>query len=320
MNKTKENNVTKQGIDGCTFHILSKTLFKPIGRIPLISPNGNEYGMIKAVGMEYELFVCPPKYVRETNEYPFGLSDVRHIYDMKRDIECELRKTFPKGYYVETEKIELNMTDTMVGNCQCKNLFGFLCDSLLHSKSQNTLYVTSSKESFIERDIPGFVSRTVGNQWKLKCYDKQRQLETQMNIHIEEPLIRMEFILLSRKINQLFGKKNDLSIFTPANLLLLINEYKSLMDNLCQKYVKTYMHNVRDQLLADLRKYKSPTHVFCLRKEIIYDKEIYQKALKPWYDEQGKPDNSKQVLYSLNKKYGLPSDTLNTIRKFHRQC
>lgn len=315
------NSLPKQGIDGCTFTILSKSLFRPIGKIPLIGPNGNEYGMIRSVGTDYILFVCPPKYVRETNEYPFGLSDIRHINNMRRDIECQLKKIFPRGYCSEAKKIEINMTDTMVGNCQCKHLFGMLCDSLLHSKEQNLLYVTSSKETLVEKDIPGFVSRTIGNQWKLKCYDKQRQLETEMNIQIEEPLIRMEFILLSRKIDNLFGKKNDLStIFSSSSLMLLINEYKSLMDNLCENYVKKYMYRVREQLHEDLRVYKSPTDVYCLRKEIIYDREIFQRALKAWYRKQGKTDNTKQVLYGINQKFGLPCNTLDTIRKFHRQC
>lgn len=316
-----EHNLSKQGIDGCTFRILSNQLFHPIGKIPLIGPNGNEYGVIKSVGMEYILFVCPPKYVRETNEYPFGLSDMRYINIMRRDIQCQLKKTFPRGYYSEAEKIELNMTDTMVGKCQCKHLFSLLCGSFLHNKEQNLLYVTGSKEALVEKDISGFVSRTIGNQWKLKCYDKQKQLETQMNIQIQEPLIRMEFILLSRKIDRLLGKKNDLdNIFSEFGLTLLINEYKALMDNLCENYILKHMHMVRNQLLKDLRIYNSPTDVYCLRKEVIYDREIFQRALKAWYKEQNKTDNTKQVLYGINKKFGLPQDTLDTIRKFHSQC
>lgn len=315
-----ERKLRSQGIDGCNFNIVSKTIFKPIGRIPLISPNGIEYGVLKSSGMDYNLFVCPPKYVRETNEYPFGLDDVQYIDNMRRDIENVLKNAFPRGYYIDADKIEINMTDTMAGECQCKNLFELLNDSMLHCKKQNTLYVVGSKGSDVERDIPGFVSRTIGNEWKLKCYDKQRQLETEMNINITDPLIRIEFILLSRRIDKLFGKKNDLSIFTASNLLILIDEYKRLMDNLCDTFIKNHLQTVRKQLLKDLRCYNSPTDVYCLRKEIIYDREIFQKVLKAWYKEQGKTDNTKQVLYGLNQKFGLPKDALDTIRKFHRQC
>lgn len=319
--ETSKINLRKQGIDGCTFSILSKGLFIPKGKVSLKSPTGNEFGTLRAGIGEYILFICPPKYVRETNEYPFGISDLPHLHNMKKDIECVLKKEFPKGYYIEAKKIEINMTDTMVGKCECKNLFGLLCDSMLHDKKQNTLYVTQSKESFTDREIPGFVSRTVGNQWKIKCYDKQKQLDVEMGIKITEPLIRMEFIFLSRKIDKLFGKKNDLAnIFTHDSVMLLINEYKSLMDNLIENYIKKNLSRVRTQLLNDLRELKSPTDVYCLRKEIIHDKILMKKALKAWYKEQNKTDNTKQVLYGLNKKFGLPCNTLDTIKKFHSQC
>lgn len=315
------NGLPKQGIDGCTFILTSKGLFKTIGKLSLRSPNGNVFGTLRNIGSDYELFICPPKYVRETNEYPFGVLDFAYLLPMRKEIERVLKKEFPYGYSIDHVKIELNMTDIMVGNCQCKNLFGLLCDSMLHSKEQNSLYVTESKESFVKRDISGFVSRTIGNQWKLKCYDKQKQLDVEFGIQLTEPLVRIEFILLSRKIESLFGKNITFSnIFSQTGAMLLINEYKSLMDNLCEKYVKKHLSSVKNQLLEDLRVYKSPTEVYCAQKEIIYDRDIFKKAIKAWYKEQGKLDNSKQVLYGLNQKFGLPSNTLDTIRKFHYQC
>lgn len=319
MNK-KEKKVYTQGLDGCTFNIMSKGLFKPMGRIPLISPNGNEFGYLRMSGTDYELFVCPPKYIRETNEKPFGISDLSHLNEMRREIECVLKKEFPKGYYIDGTKVEINITDTMIGDCQCKNLFNLLCNSMLHNKEQNILYVTQSKDSLVEKDIPGYVSRTVGNQWKLKCYDKQKQLEVEMGVQITEPLIRMEFILLSRKLDKLFGKKNNLStIFSEQGVMHLLAEYKLLMDNLIENYVKKHLSEMHTQLLNDLRILKSPTDVYCLRKEYIYDKKQLQKALRVIYREQKRDDISSQVLYGLNQKFDLPSDTLSTLKKFHSQ-
>ena len=317
-----ENSLPKQGIDGCTFSIESKWYYKPlVNEILLKSPNGTVFGTLKQVGVDYVLFVCPPKYVRDTNEYPFGISDLPYLDDMRKEIERVLKKEFPKGYYLKATKIEVNLTDTMVGKCQCENIFSLFCDSLLHTKDQNILYVTQSKESHIDKEIPGFVSRTIGNQWKLKCYDKQKQLDVEMDIQISEPLIRMEFILLSRKIQNLFGKKHSLNtIFSQAGVMLLINEYKSLMDNLTENYVKKHLSLVHKQLLADLREYGRPTDVYCLRKQNIHDKIQMQKALKAFYKEQNRDDISNQVLYGLNKKFGLPCNTIDTIRKFHKQC
>ena len=265
--------------------------------------------------------VCPPKYVRDTNEYPFGISDLPYLDDMRKEIERVLKKEFPKGYYLKATKIEVNLTDTMVGKCQCENIFSLFCDSMLHTKDQNILYVTQSKECQIDKDIPGFVSRTVGNQWKLKCYDKQKQLDVEMDIQISEPLVRMEFILLSRKIQNLFGKKHSLAtIFSQAGIMLLLNEYKVLMDNLIDKYVKKHLSMVHKQLLEDLRELESPTDVYCLRKQNIHDKFQMRKALKTWYKERNMNDNSSQVMQGLNKKFQLPSNTLDTIKKFHSLC
>lgn len=317
----KNRTACTQGVDGCTFEVKSKSLFKPMRDISLKSPTGNEFGVLRTRGIEYELFICPSKYIRKMNERPFGISDLSHIDDMRREIESVLKKVFPRGYYIEAKKIEVNMTDTMVGNCRCKNLFGLLCDSMLHGKDQNILYVTQSKDSLIEKEIPGYVSRTVGNQWKLKCYDKQKQLEVEMGVQITEPLIRMEFILLSRKIDKLFGKQNDLSnVFSVKGVSLLLEEYKSLMENLIDNYVKRYLSDVHNQLLNDLKRFKSPTDVYCLRKELIHDKVQLQKALRAMYREENREDISSQVLYGLNQKYGLPCDTLKTLRKFHSQC
>lgn len=320
MKNQKE--LQKQGIDGCTFSIEPTGIYKPLINDVLIkSPSGTEFGTLKQVGTDYVLNVCPPKYVRDTNEYPFGISDLQYVDDMRKEIERVLKKEFPKGYQLKATKLEVNITDTMVGKCQCDNVFSLFCDSLLHIKDQNTLYVSQSKESYIDREIPGFVSRTVGNQWKLKCYDKQKQLYVTMGIQIAEPLVRIEFILLSRKIQNLFGKKHSLStIFSQAGVLLLINEYKSLMDNLIENYVKKYLSMVHKQLLRDLRELKRPTDVYCRRKQNIHDRIQIKKALKAWYKEQGKEDYSNQVLHGLDKKFGLPRNTLDTIRKFHNQC
>ena len=308
----------KQGIDGCTFSIMSKSLFKPLGTISLKSPTGNVFGTLKSSGTDYTLFVCPPKYVRDTNEYPFGISDFPHLPSMRKEIERVLKKEFPRGYYIDLSKIEINITDTMVGKCKCENFFGLLCDSMLHSKQQNILYVSQTQESIIDREIPGFVSHTVGNQWKLKCYDKQKQLDIEMGVQISEPLVRMEFILLSRKIQKLLGKDHSISnIFRDTTMMLLIDEYTLLMDNLIENYVKPHLSRVKAQLLEDLRTLNKPTDVYCLRKQNIHDKVLLQRALKTYYKEQNREDISNQVLYGLNKKFALPSNTLDTIRKFH---
>lgn len=177
------------------------------------------------------------------------------------------------------------------------------------------------KESVIDKEIPGFISRTIGNQWKLKCYDKQRQLDVEVGVQIEEPLVRIEFILLSRKIHKLFGKDHSIdNIFSHNSVMLLINEYKSLMDNLIENYVKEYLSRVHKQLLEDLKNLKSPNDVYCLRKQNIHDKVQLKKALKAYYKEQNREDISSQVIYGLDKKFGLPSNALDTIRKFHKQC
>ena len=318
----KENGLPKQGIDGCTFTIEPKWICTPlISEIPLKNPTGDEYGNLKQIGIDYVLFVCPPKYVRQTNAIPFGISDLPYIDEMREDIKRFLKKQFSKGYYITSAKIEVNETDTMVGKCQCKDIFDLFCNALLHEKDQNIFYVTQSVDCLIKRDFNSMVSRTVGNQWKLKCYNKTKMLELEMNVELEDTAIRMEFILMSRKLHKLFGKKFSIdSIFSQSGFMLLINEYKLLMDNLIDNYVKKYLSMVHKQLLEDLRKLKSPTDVYCLWKENVHDKEQLKKILSVWYKERNMNDNSNQVLQGLNKKFELPQDTLKTIKKFHDNC
>ena len=317
----EKNYLPRQGVDGYTFEITSKKNFSPTPKIEMKSPHGTVFGTLTAKSGYYELFVCPPRYVRDTNEVPFGVSDLKYLSEMREEIKRVLKKEFPRGYYIDFKKTEVNITDTMVGKCRCENVFGLLCDSMIHHREQNILYVTQTRESVIDREIPGFVSRTIGNQWKLKCYDKQRQLDVEMGVQISEQLVRMEFILLSRKIQKMFGKDHSIdNIFSHNSVMLLINEYKVLMDNVIENYVKKHLSRVHEQLLEDLRILKSPTDVYCLRKRNIYDEKQMTKALKVYYKEQGREDSSRQVIHSLNRKFLLPKNTLDTIRKFHRQC
>lgn len=318
----KENSLPKQGIDGCTFNIESKWIHTPlINEVPLINSNGDVYGTLKQIGIDYVLFICPPKYVRKNNAIPFGISDFPYLEEMKEDIERFLKKQFPKGYYITSAKMEVNETDTMVGECQCENIFDLFCNSLLHEKDQNIFYVTQSKDCLIKRDVDSMVSRTVGNQWKLKCYNKTKMLEMEMNMELEDTSIRIEFILMTRKLHKLFGKKLSIcNIFSQSGFMLLINEYKLLMDNLIDNYVKKYLSLVHKQLLEDLRRMESPTDVYCLWKENIHDKDQLKKVLKIWYKERDMNDNSNQVLQGLNKKFELPKDTFKTVKKFHYNC
>lgn len=315
-------NMSKQGIDGCTFIIESKWVNKPLVEIPVLkNSNGVIYAQLSFTGIRYKLFVCPAKYLRDTNEIPFRKEDFSCLFEMRQEIEKLLKKQFPKGYKIVSAKIEVNITDTMVGKCKCKDVFELFSNSLLHVKDQNMLYVTQSKECILENNVPGFVSRNVGNQWILKCYDKTIQLDIEIDVDVDKPLIRMEFILLSRKLHKLFGKEFSIKeIFSHSGMTVLINEYKALMDNLIDNHVKRYLSVVHRQLLEDLRKLKSPTDVYCLRKNNIHDKEQLRKVLKIWYEERGMNDNSNQVLQGLNKKFGLPSDTLKTVKKFHNNC
>lgn len=317
--KKGQKEIAHQGIDGCTFIVQTNWVYTPlVNEVLLKNPHGNVFGTLKQIGIEYVLFVCPPRYVRETNEIPFGLDDLPYLDEMRKEIERVLKKQFPKGYTIKMTKVEVNTTGTMVGNCECDNIFNLFCNAMLHNKDQNILYVTQSKENIIDREIPGFVSRTVGNQWKLKCYNKSKQIEVEFGITRENPLVRIEFILMTRKIEKLFGKRQKLSnVFSQAGVMLLLNEYDSLMNNLIDNYVKRYLTSVHKQLLADLREFESPTDVYCLRKQNIHDKVQLKRALKSWYRERNMNDNSNQVLQGLNKKFGLPSHTLETVKKFH---
>lgn len=317
-----ESSHPKQGIDGCTFYIEPKWIYTPLmSEVPLMNSNGNVYGTLKQVGIDYVLFVCPPKYVRTTNAIPFGIFDLTYIDEMREDIERFLKKQFPKGYYITSAKMEVNETDTMVGRCQCENIFDLFCNSLLHEKDQNIFYVTQSKDCSIKRDVDSMISRTIGNQWKLKCYNKTKMLEMEINMELEDSAIRIEFILMTRKLHKLFGKNLSIAnIFSQSGVMLLINEYKLLMDNLIDNYVKKYLSKVHKQLLEDLRRLESPTDVYCLWKENIHDREQMKKVLRSWYRERNMNDNSNQVLQGLNKKFKLPDDTFKTVKKFHINC
>ncbi len=318
LKKDEKNMSSRQGVDNCTFELLFIPTKKVIvDEVQLISPSGVNYGFIGNRGTKCVVSVCMPRYVRSNNARPFSRSDIPFINEICKDLDVQLKKKFGNNFYTKLCSIEINITEKLIGQCSCENIIRLFSNALLHEADQNLNYVIQSKEYKYKPCINGLVSRTINNQWKLKCYDKMNQL----GIEMDDRYLRVEFVLMSRKINSIFHDKRDIkSVITGKGIELLIENFLTLYRILMDDYVKRYLSCVQQILLDELRSNNSPMETYCKYKEVIVDKEQMRRAIKLWYKERGMTDYSRQRIRELDEKYNLPCDTLITLQSFKYAC
>jgi|GEM_PF-4935274 len=205
-----------------------------------------------------------------------------YIDEIFLDIDTQLKKMFGKKFLAKLLSVEVNITEKMFGKCTCENIFRLFNNALLHKSDQNMIYVVQSDQYSFMPLINGIVTRTVKSQWKLKCYDKMSQLGIETN----EKYIRIEFILMARKITSIFNNREIKNVLSRCGIELLLNSFKFLYTNLIDNYVKEYLTDVHKALIDELKRTNSPVDIYCKFKEVIVDKEQMRKALKAWYKEK----------------------------------
>jgi hypothetical protein len=318
LRNDKTNMSSRQGVDNCTFELVFIPPKKVIvDEVQLISPSGVNYGFIGNRGTKCVVSVCIPRYIRSNNARPFSRSDIPFINEICKSLDDQLKRMFGNRFYTKLSSIEINITEKLMGKCSCENIIRLFNNALLHETDQNVNYVVKSKGFKYKPCINGLVSRTISNQWKLKCYDKMNQL----GIVMEDRYVRVEFVLMARKINAIFHDKRDINnVLTKSGIDLLVKNFISLYRILIDDYVKEYLSYIQNVLLDELRCNNSPMETYCKYKEVIVDKEQMRRVIKLWYKERCLPDYSRQRIKELDEKYNLPCDTIKTLQSFRQAC
>jgi hypothetical protein len=300
------------GIDRCKFELTFRTSQYSINQIiPIINERNYQYGEIVMERGKMMISLCLPKYFDIHNAVPVKLE--KHLYfdDICKIIVATIKVNFSGPFRTTLTSIEMNITEVFE-NCDCDKMLLLLSHSLLDKVKQNARY--EIKSDIIKPMTSGIKTRLIKGKWFLKAYDKQKQIESEYGIIIDNSPIRIEFVFSKLALEKLFGSKRKLqSILSRTGLTILLNAYKDTLEELINEYVNPYLDNVHNLLMTHIRKTNSIHETYCEFKEVIYDKEQLRRVLKDWNKERGMQDNSRITLSKLNNKYLLPKGVFKTI-------
>lgn len=302
------------GIDGMNFEII------PFGSytnsfLSLKNFDEVEYAKLVPTRKGFMLTICLPRAVRNDNILPYGINDIDTIDEIREEITDALNDCFFDGYESKLIYAEICGTCETIGKGKCDNIFRLFNNALLHNDEQNKLFVIRNKKMELIPYCSGMQSRTIKNRWKLKAYDKYRE----MGILSERELVRSEFCIVKRQIEKTLSAHTDISsVFTQSALESLIGLYRPLFDELINEYVKPYLSTTKEVFRQAYMENKCrPTIPYLKCREIIVDEQIIKKVIEERYE--GRRRSKKYIFQDIRrvKKYDLPYDTISTIEKLH---
>lgn len=280
---------------------------------------------IECIGGKVKAYVNPVHVIRSNNVKPFGIVESIKL-EMVRNRVMEVMRSYLQEHlqdkysdeFVDNLKIvrlECNITSATIGNAtpaSMLHLFDMVFDDTFAHRGR--------KPGSKCRKENNYVTYKKEKAYILKCYDKTKEQHEKGNPLVENNLLRIELIFLSRSIERMYGDKRTLSdVLTAQGLEKLCREYKRVLTEDISDAVRKYRDDCKNMLLEFMTEYKGGNMIArCIAefKEEIVDVLIIKKALQRYYEINGMPDNSSQVLNYYKKKNILSQDVFKTFRAF----
>jgi hypothetical protein len=313
----------KQGMDGCIFEIAFKSEdLKDLQKQDLINESGRNYGNVEIKNGKVILALILPKFIRENNVQQFTLMDSIYLELIKNDVEEKLKQILgtTKLDNNKCSCIEVNITQRVSGNATQDNVLNLLSNALLSKKQDNLKYVGPSKKSRLKEETHTLIVKR-SHYYLLKAYNKSEQM-MKSGIKIPDGMLRIEIVMVERTLEKLFGNKTSFQdILTKDSLISVLREYKRIfVDEIIEEKVKVYLDSCKLMLLESLCFSDSVVEVIAKNRELIPDKEVLRKAIKRFQRMKRVADHSKRDSELYSQKYGLPEDTILTLKEFKDSC
>lgn len=319
----------RQGLDTCEFELaLTGKNMKDLLKQPLINAQGSEYGSVESSKGKATITLNLPKFVRDTNIYPYSLTESIKLEIIKNDCEYELKRIFGNNMNTQITKIEVNITQPISGNATQSDVLNLLNHATLpYASKDNVKYVGPNRKCYLkEENHTVNVSRR--HYYYCKFYDKTQEIidkRRKFNLPTDDVpcgLLRMEIVLVERTLDKLFKNKKTLSdVLTQKNLIEVLREYKRIFcDELVDKMIKPYLSACVVKLVESLTDTENPIKTIAKERELIPDIEVFKKALRRYMKIRGKTDNSARDAKRYVEQYALPVDCIMTIKDFKRSC
>lgn len=324
LNKKK----CQSGLDGINLEYTVELdgmdkLFLPVKEVN--NEADNTIVRIECIGGNLKAYVNPVHVIRRNNVKPFSIVESIKL-EMARNRVMEVMWSYLQEHlqdkysdeFVDNLKIvrlECNITSATIGNAtpaSMLHLFDMVFDDTFTHRGR--------KPGSKCRKEDNYVTYKKEKSYILKCYDKTKEQHEKGNPLVKNNLLRIELIFLSRSLERMYGEKRTLSdVLTVQGLEKLCREYKRVLTEDISDAVRKYRDDCKNMLLEHLTEYKGGNMVSrCIAefKEEIVDILIIKKALQRYYEMNGIPDNSSQVLNYYKKKGILPQDVFKTFRAF----
>ena len=214
------------------------------------------------------------------------------------------------------KKVEVNISKPIPKTVDIDYVIAFLSRVLLinDSRYQNHEYTHGKKfyKTVKTKIIDGFkTSRDSSERFYIKCYNKTRQLGI-----LDKQVLRLELVYTPKGVTQALGKKaktsvNLLEVLTIESMTKLIERYTTDVNEVIRPCIRSYLNDVTELLLTDLRAGQGLYKVFLMRYDLIkYDYQIMRVAVKKFYKLVGNTEESANVQLSRIKKKALSDNII----------
>jgi glutaredoxin len=318
----------RQGIDCCIIEVAIEKKTANLAEQPLNNGQGRKYGTFEVKEGKLIVKLILPLFLRENNIQPFSWKDVGSFSVILSDCKTQIGRVLGKVLDSKVKSAEVNITLVVSGKATQSEVLNLLNHACLTPKRDNVKYVSTSK-SCRYKEVANTIIFREPQYYVLKAYDKTKQQKREQVEQKKESetvpygLLRVEIIMLERVLMKLFGEKRTLSdVFSRKGLLLLLMEYKRIFcDEIRSKRIIPYLKYCVNHLFESLCETDDPISTIAKERELIPDKEVLYRALKKWKEKKGESiHNLRREVNKYTEIYGLPQDTVMTIRDFRKAC
>ena len=297
----------------------------------LRNQKGNTIVKIDCICGKIRVFVNAVQDIRPNNTKPLGIVEAINLEIIRpkviRFIKEYLQKHLQEKYedkFVEALKVvsvEVNLTLPCVGHATPSDVI-----QLIDSALDRTALYRKTKVTSRYSKVNTACLYVKEKQYRLKIYDKTEEQREHGNLFVARKLLRIECVLISRRLVRTFGKENlTLStILSPDGVYMLCRAYKSIFVEEFIPAIESFLNHAKETLVEsfiDRSAGNTILETLACHKELICDIEVLRKALQKWYKLRGVEDRSKQAIYKCRRKdLGLKEDAIRTIRAFHLAC
>jgi hypothetical protein len=305
------------GIDGvnCTIIFKKQTLNVAAVDVFLMNSYGGTYGRVKTIGSQTKLSFNVPLMLRETNLIPYGKDDIEHYAHIEKNLRYDLNKIFGDSIKcIIPNSIEVNITKKLniVYTHDVIKLFGL---TLLEEKGKTFTWMEQGEGINFETRS-GIVAPTKVNEYKIKIYDKSKELKNEKGIDIEDNWLRFEIIILGRRIKTIYKENYDL-FYILKNPEPLICRFEYIYKIDIRNKIKNKLKIINSRLFEELTQGITPKDVFGRYRNLIVDRKQIQKCLETYYKFAKKQNQSIALSKRIANAYligeGIIKEALNLL-------